>query len=116
MVDYRPPGTFASATCAGRPVVEEFAGPKSIGSVRRRVGSIRRRIRAKTDRARATRKPRLLFRLSGVFLLRFVDRQFAGVLFQLPPRITRLEPLDLPPTPFLSPFGGSAKPIPPEFG
>jgi hypothetical protein len=35
---------------------------------------------------RETRKPRLLFRLSGVFLLRFADRQFTGVLFQLPPK------------------------------
>ena len=38
------------------------------------------------------RKPRLLFRLPGSFLLRFADRQFAGSLFQLPPRFTRLEP------------------------
>jgi hypothetical protein len=32
-----------------------------------------------------------LFRLSGVFLLRFADRQFLALLFQLPPRFTRLE-------------------------
>jgi hypothetical protein len=32
-----------------------------------------------------------LFRLSGVFLLRFADRQLRGLLFQLPPRITRFE-------------------------
>jgi hypothetical protein len=42
---------------------------------------------------RATRKPRLLFRFDGSFLLRFADRQFGGVLFQLP-RFTRSEPCD----------------------
>ena len=31
------------------------------------------------------RKPRLLFRLSGVVLLRFAERQFLALLFQLPP-------------------------------
>jgi hypothetical protein len=38
------------------------------------------------------RKPMLLLRLSGLFLLRFATRQFSGLLFQLPPRITRFEP------------------------
>jgi hypothetical protein len=32
-----------------------------------------------------------LFRFSGAFLLRFSGRQFLGLLFQLPPRITRDE-------------------------
>jgi len=32
-----------------------------------------------------------LFRFSGVFLLRFAGRQFLGLLFQLPPRMTRCE-------------------------
>ena len=41
---------------------------------------------------RARRKPRLLLRLSGVLLLRFDTRQFLALLFQLPPRFTRLEP------------------------
>ena len=31
----------------------------------------------------------LLFRLSGLFLLRFAERQFLGLLFQDPPRSTR---------------------------
>ena len=31
----------------------------------------------------------LLFRLSGVFLLRYAARQFSGLLFQEPPRRTR---------------------------
>jgi len=35
----------------------------------------------------------LLFRLSGLLLLRFADRQFLALLFQLPPRITRFEPV-----------------------
>jgi hypothetical protein len=34
----------------------------------------------------------LLLRLSGVFLLRFADRKFAALLFQLPPRFTRFDP------------------------
>lgn len=40
----------------------------------------------------ARRKPRLLLRFPGVFLLRFAERQFLALLFQLPPRFTRLEP------------------------
>jgi hypothetical protein len=36
----------------------------------------------------------LLLRLSGVFLLRFAERQFWAVLFQEPPRSTRLLPID----------------------
>lgn len=41
----------------------------------------------------ARRKPRLLLRLSGCQLLRLATRALAGVLFQEPPRFTRLEPL-----------------------
>ncbi len=37
-----------------------------------------------------TRKPRLSLRLEGVFLLRFAARRLDAVLFQLPPRLTRL--------------------------
>jgi hypothetical protein len=37
----------------------------------------------------AKRKPRLLFRLSVVFLLRLAARRFCGLLFQEPPRTTR---------------------------
>ena len=37
----------------------------------------------------ARRKPMLLFRLSAVFLLRFAERAFSGLLFQEPPRSTR---------------------------
>jgi hypothetical protein len=39
----------------------------------------------------AKRKPMLLFRLVGVFLLRFAERRFCGLLFQEPPRRTREE-------------------------
>lgn len=42
---------------------------------------------------RARRKPRLLLRLPGVLLLRFATRQFLALLFQLPPRFTRFDPL-----------------------
>ena len=45
-----------------------------------------------TMKLQASRKPRLLFRFDGVFLLRFAERQFAAVLFQLPPRFTRSAP------------------------
>ena len=38
---------------------------------------------------RATRKPRLLFRLLVLFLLRFAERRLSGLLFQEPPRTTR---------------------------
>ncbi len=38
-----------------------------------------------------SRTPMLLLRLSGELLLRFADRQFWRLLFQLPPRMTRLE-------------------------
>ena len=42
------------------------------------------------DAGRAQRKPRLLLRFEGAFLLRFDDRRFAAPsLFQLPPRLTR---------------------------
>jgi len=51
---------------------------------------------------RARRKPRLLFRFDGSFLLRFADRQFLAVLFQLPPRLTRFEPHGSPTAPVLS--------------
>ena len=47
-----------------------------------------------TAELKATRKPRLLFRFDGSFLLRFADRQFLAELFQLPPRFTRFEPFD----------------------
>jgi len=39
------------------------------------------------------RKPMLLLRLFGRLLLRLAERQFLALLFQLPPRITRLLPL-----------------------
>lgn len=54
---------------------------------------------------RARRKPRLLFRFDGLFLLRFADRQFLALLFQLPPRLTRFEPLDRPPFTIPAQFG-----------
>jgi len=40
----------------------------------------------------ARRKPRLLFRLLGLFLLRLAERRFLGLLFQEPPRRTRWLP------------------------
>ncbi|MEZ4528392.1 MAG: hypothetical protein R2941_20965 [Desulfobacterales bacterium] len=49
---------------------------------------------------RSSRKPRLLFRLDGVLLFRLADRQFLALLFQLPPRLTRLEPLRTEPQTF----------------
>ncbi len=41
----------------------------------------------------ATRKPLLLLLLPGLLLLRLAERQFLALLFQLPPRSTRFEPL-----------------------
>ena len=46
-----------------------------------------------TAELRSTRKPLLLFRLSCVCLLRFAERQLSELLFQLPPRFTRFEPV-----------------------
>ena len=42
-----------------------------------------------TVRARASRKPMLLLRLSGSFLLRLAERTLLALLFQDPPRNTR---------------------------
>ncbi len=67
-------------------IVIEFTGQDS--------GLARRLSFRCCDGIRATRKPRLLFRFSGVFLLRFAERQFGAVLFQLPLRITRFVPCD----------------------
>lgn len=39
------------------------------------------------------RKPMLLLLLSGLLLLRLATRQLLALLFQLPPRFTRLDPL-----------------------
>ena len=71
------------------------------------VGSVGQSIRS-TCGARASRKPRLLFRLSGVFLLRFAARQFPASLFQLPPRFTRCEALDRSPLTVVTHSGGNA--------
>lgn len=51
-----------------------------------------RPIRVRPLVLQATRKPRLLLRLSGLLLFRFDTRQLTALLFQLPPRFTRLEP------------------------
>ncbi len=40
----------------------------------------------------AGRNPKLFQRLPGELLLRFAERAFLAELFQLPPRLTRLEP------------------------
>ena len=42
---------------------------------------------------RTGRKPRLLLLLPGELLLRLADRKFLPLLFQLPPRFTRFNPL-----------------------
>ncbi len=44
------------------------------------------------------RKPRLLLAVSGAFLFRLAARTFLGLLFQLPPRLTRLDPSFYPDT------------------
>jgi hypothetical protein len=46
----------------------------------------------------------LLLRLSGLLLLRYVVRQFCGLLFQLPPRMTRLSPFGTYPFIFMSKY------------
>ena len=54
---------------------------------------VARSIGPQTDRLRlrsvlATRKPKLLLRFEGSFLLRFAERTLGGLLFQLSPRFT----------------------------
>ena len=49
-----------------------------------------------SPRAATTRNPTLLFRWSGVFRLRFAERQFLPWLFQLPPRTVRSVALAAP--------------------
>ncbi len=84
-----PPGAFAFATSTGRSSWRVRLPERQNG---RAAGSVRR-CQCDAGGARATRKPRLLFRFAGAFLLRFAERQFWPLLFQLPPRITRSEPL-----------------------
>ena len=48
------------------------------------------RLPAEPPDTTTTRKPLLLLRLSGLFLLRLAARQFLGLLFHEPPRNTRL--------------------------
>ena len=43
----------------------------------------------------AKRNPRLLLRLPGLLLLRLAARALLALLFQLPPRVTRFEPVCL---------------------
>lgn len=62
--------------------------------------------------AAATRKPRLLFRLPGSFLLRYAERQFSAELFQLPPRITRLVAYGRLPATFVARWFGISKILP----
>jgi hypothetical protein len=54
------------------------------------------------------RKPRLLFRFSGSFLLRIAELQFLALFLQLPPRFTRFEPNGRPPKYVLAREFGSA--------
>ena len=85
----RVPGVFASATntmALGSPISSAFAERES--------GRFRPVLLPHRRGARASRKPRLLFVLAGVFLFRYAARQFSAALFQLPPRITRFEPFD----------------------
>ena len=72
--------------------IRRSPGRKRSDLDRRTAGPVRRGIH-RAGRAAARRKPRLLFRFSGSFLLRFAGRQFLGSLFQLPPRMTRFEAL-----------------------
>jgi len=93
-----PPRAFAFANSTRRPK-QSFAHPNRFGWGRKTAGPVSRGVHHEI-RAAASRKPRLLFRLSGVFLLRFAERQFLGSLFQLPPRFTRFGALAVYPKRF----------------
>ncbi len=58
-----------------------------------------------------TRKPLLLFRLSGVFLLRLAVLAFLGLLFQEPPRSTRFPRLPMRRHDTQKPVGGALLPL-----
>ena len=96
----QPPGAFGRHSCrlltpGGRGL--DFADHQPDGHTgRRSVPSGVREIHPCKPEFRARRKPRLLLRFDGLFLLRFADRQFLAVLFQLPPRLTRFEPYGSP--------------------
>ena len=94
------------ATGTGRPWVG-FRLPSQ--QDREAVCSARRGIHLVPVGAAATRKPRLSFRFSGSFLLRFAARQFLASLFQLPPRITRPVACGRSPAVVLAQRGGNAK-------
>ncbi len=61
-------------------------------------------------RVRASRKPVLLFRLSGSSLLRLAERALSGLLFQPPPRTTRRSQGERAPTGDWSDHRGSNQP------
>jgi hypothetical protein len=69
---------------------EDAIAPRALGRGSALLWPAGRDPRADGHRRRAQRKPRLLFRFDGAFLLRFAARTLEGLsLFQLPPRLTR---------------------------
>ena len=91
----RPPGAFASTTGTGRHFANVLPAAAPQDWKKRSGQSVAKSIAF--AELRATRKPRLLLRFDGSLLLRFADRQLSGLFLQLPPRFTRLEPLDRSP-------------------
>ena len=74
-----------------RPVSPARGAGRMVGAWPR--AGVRERPPSRVAPELAQRNPRLLLRLPGVFLLRLAARRLPASLFQLPPRLTRLESL-----------------------
>ena len=64
------------------------AARKPVHGSPRHAGRVRERGHSGTRGAWTSRKPLLLLRFDGLFLLRLAERRFRGLLFQEPPRTT----------------------------
>ena len=94
-----PPGYLRAAQGFGLCPLFSGAGRRPVREVAPRQGSL--------PELRARRKPMLLLRLSGLLLLsRLETVQLSALLFQLPPRMRRLE---VPSSPWPTPESGFAE-------
>jgi hypothetical protein len=96
MREDRQGGTFASACISRRSYQPRLAFevlPRRVSAPGTGRHPVRQAHSGASCRAAASRNPMLLFRLPGVLLLRYAERQFLALLFQLPPRIVRFEAL-----------------------
>ncbi len=100
------PGAFAEATSTGL-FVMDFVCRRAVAEPDG--GRFRWVCCRMSSGAASKRKPRLLLALAGSFQFRFEAWQFAPLLFQLPPRITRSELCDRLPGFLIAHSAGIAK-------